>query len=99
MAVERDRRLSGEALELPPQRAFGRTGGGGDFAGSERLGEVTLHEPNGHHDASRGRTLGCHRYIRGKAGCLNLCFIDSDLLSSAALDLPGTSALSQELTQ
>jgi hypothetical protein len=75
-----------------------RSGGGSDFAGSERPGEATLHEPNGHHDASRGRTLGRHRYIRGKAGCLILYFPDSDLLSSAALDLPGTSDLSQGST-
>ena len=58
MAVERDGRLSSEALELPAQRALGGTGSGGDFAGSERSGEVALHEPDGHRNASRGRTCG-----------------------------------------
>jgi hypothetical protein len=43
MAVERDRRLSGETLELPAQRALGRTGSGSDFAGCERSAEVALH--------------------------------------------------------
>src|SRR5262249_9185525 len=44
VAVERDRRLSSEALELAPQRTLGYTGSGGDFGGSERSGEVALHE-------------------------------------------------------
>src|ERR1700722_18004318 len=63
MAVERDGRLSGKALELPAQRALGRTSNGGDFASSERAGESTLHKLNRHRNASRGRTAAHYRQI------------------------------------
>ncbi len=80
MAVEFDGRLSSESLELSAQRAFGRPGGCGDFAGSERLGKAPPHEPDGHHDGARGRTVDRHRYICSTAGCLILSFPDSGVL-------------------
>ena len=74
MAVERDGRLSSEALELPTQRALGRTGSGGDFASRERSGEVALHEADGHRNASRGRTAGPDRHFRASGRLLHWVF-------------------------
>lgn len=74
VAVERDGRLSREALELPAQRALGHTGSGGDFASSERSGKVALHEADGHRNASRGRTAGPEQLIRGSGRLLHPVF-------------------------